>query len=90
VSLERIVLTFKPDGTTEISVTYTYPADADDAALANPGTKKRTATAARMAAHGLRLALEGLEEGSPVWGGFATDMRRSKDMIMVDRKESAA
>jgi hypothetical protein len=55
-----------------------------------PGTKTRTRSATRMAAYGLRRALEGLDKGTPIWGGFATDMRRSKDMIMVDRKESAA
>jgi len=88
LELASLVLTFKPDGTTEISVTYTH----DESEVANPGTKTRTTTAAKMAAHGLRLALEGLEDAKrvPIWGGFATDTRTSKDMIMVDRRESAA
>ena len=89
MTLQRLIVTFKPDGTTEISVTYTH-SEADDAALANPGTKTRTRSATRMAAYGLQRALEGLDKGTPIWGGFATNTRTSRDTIIVDREESAA
>jgi hypothetical protein len=55
-----------------------------------PGTKTRTRSATRMAAYGLRRALEGLDKGTPIWGGFATNTRTSRDTIIVDREESAA
>jgi alanine racemase len=88
MTLQRLIVTFNPDGTTEISVTYTHPAEADEPP--NPGTKKRTTSAARMAAHGLRDALAHLEQGDLVWGGFGTNMKVSRDTLVVNRKEKAA
>jgi hypothetical protein len=85
--LQRLIITFKPDATLEFAVTYAH-GEAEEPP--NPGTKKRTTSAARMAAHGLRLALEGLDKGTPIWGGFATNTRTSRDTIIVDREESAA
>jgi hypothetical protein len=55
-----------------------------------PGTKKRTTSTARMAAHGLRDALAHLEQGDLVWGGFGTNMKVSRDTLVVNRKEKAA
>jgi len=85
--LQKIAVEFKPDATLEFAVTYAH-GEADEPA--NPGTKKRTTTAARMAAHGLRDALAHLEQGALVWGGFGTNMKVSKDLIVVNRKEQAA
>ena len=85
--LKRLVVTFQPDATLEFAVTYAH-GEADEPA--NPGTKKRTTSAARMAAHGLRDALAHLEQGTLVWGGFGTNMKVSRDTIVVNRKEEAA
>jgi hypothetical protein len=85
--LQKIAVEFKPDATLEFAVTYAH-GDLDEPP--NPGTKKRTTNAARMAAYGLQRALEGLDKGAPIWGGFATNTRTSRDLIMVDRKEHAA
>ncbi len=49
-----------------------------------PDTKKKTATAARMARKGLEAALEALGSGPVVWGGFGTNMQVTKDTIIVD------
>lgn len=86
IELREISVTFTVEGI-EISTTYTHQDQ-----IPNPGTKTRTRAATRMAAYGLRRALEGLGDAkrAPVWGGFATDIRRSKDTIMIDREESAA
>jgi len=84
--LREIRVRFTPEGI-EISTTYTHP---DDLEVANPGTKTRTSTAAKMAAHGLRLALEGLETDPLIWGGFATNTRTSKDTVVIDRGDHAA
>ncbi len=86
MALQRIMITFNPDGTLDFAVTYAH----DDHEVANPGTKTRTTTAARMAAEGLRDALAGLETGSLVWGGFGTNMKVSRDTIVIDRREKAA
>jgi len=85
--LQRLIITFKPDATLELAVTYAH-GEADEPA--SPGTRKRTTSAARMAAHGLRDALAHLEQGTLVWGGFGTNMKVSRDTIVVDRKEKAA
>jgi hypothetical protein len=85
--LQRLVITFKPDATLEFAVTYAHGEDGEPP---SPGTKKRTTTAARMAAQGLRDALAHLEQGALVWGGFGTNMKVSRDMIVVNRKEKAA
>ncbi len=83
--LRSIRVTFTREGI-EFAVTYAY--DAHE--LPAPGTKKRTATAERMACKGLEAALEALGSGQVAWGGFGTDTRVSKDTIIVDRKEHAA
>jgi hypothetical protein len=85
--LRRVVVEFKPDATLEFAVTYAH-GEADEPP--NPGTKKRTTSAARMAAHGLRDALAHLEQGALVWGGFGTNMKVSRDTIVVNRREKAA
>ena len=83
-TVEKIVVTFT-GGAIEYSVTYHH-----DAEPANPGTKRRTITAARMARKGLELALAKLDSGAVLWGGFATSMRESEDRIIVERRENAA
>ena len=66
-----------------VSVTYAHSQEQP-----TPGTKKRTATAARMACKGLEAALEALGSGQVTWGGFGTDTRISRDTIIADRKET--
>ena len=83
-TVEKIVVTFT-GGAIEYSVTYHH-----DAEPANPGTKRRTTTAARMARKGLELALAKLDSGAVLWGGFGTDTRQSTDQIIAERKENAA
>ena len=85
--LREISVAFTAEGIM-ISVTYGHRDQ-----IPNPGTKTRSRTATRMAAYGLRLALEGLDKGTPIWGGFATNTRTSKDTIIVDgepKEEDAA
>ena len=84
-TLRELHVVFVVDGTTEIRITYAHRHT-----VPNPGTKTRTATATRMAAAGLRAALESIGSGPVVWGGFGTDTRVSKDTIIVDRGEPAA
>ena len=81
--LERIIVTFHREGV-ELEVRYAH---ADEPPT--PGTKKRTATAVRMARKGLEMALEGLGWGSVAWGGFSTDTRQSTDRVLVDRERAA-
>ena len=83
--LRSITVTFSREGDTEISVAYAHAHE-----LPAPGTKKRTATATEMARKGLEAALEDLGSGPVVWGGFGTDTRVSRDVVLVDRKEHAA
>jgi hypothetical protein len=85
--LRKLTVTFQPDATLEFAVTYAH-GELDEPP--NPGTKKRTTSAARMAAHGLRDALAHLEQGTLVWGGFGTNMKVSRDTIVANRKEKAA
>jgi len=85
--LRELTVTFQPDATLEFAVTYAH-GEADEPP--NPGTKKRTTSAARMAAHGLRDALAHLEQGDLVWGGFGTNMKVSRDTLVANRKEKAA
>jgi hypothetical protein len=78
--LRRVVVTFSADEM-EISATYAHHEE-----LPNPGTKTRTATAARMAAAGLQRALEGLgTDVAAYWGGFETDTRISSTEYSVAR-----
>ncbi len=77
--LRRLTVTFKPEGI-EYAVLYAHTNE-----LPTPGTKTRTTKAATMARTGLETALAGLD-GEVVWGGFGTDTRTSRDMVVVDRK----
>jgi hypothetical protein len=83
--LRSIRVTFDGEGAIEYAVSYQHRDEPP-----SPGTKARTATAARMARKGLEAALEALSSGPMVWGGFATDARKSTDTVMIDRKEHAA
>jgi hypothetical protein len=80
-ALKKLTVTFG-EGDLELAVTYLH-----DGEMPNPATKSRTTIAARMAAVGLRRALESLERGGLLWGGFATNTRESTDQILVERKE---
>jgi hypothetical protein len=84
IELRRVVVTFSAEEM-EISATYAH-----DAEPATPGTKTRTATAARMAAAGLERALEGLGTGvAAVWGGYSTDTRISTDKVIVEHRKAS-
>jgi hypothetical protein len=83
-TLKRVTVTFTPEGI-ELAVGYDH-----DHEPANPGTRGRTTTAARMASAGLRRALEHLNRGTPVWTGFGTDTRQSTDTIVIERGEEQA
>lgn len=76
----RLTVTFAPDGTLEYVVLYQHTVEPP-----TPGTKRRTRTAAAMARTGLETALAGLD-GEVVWGGFGTDTRTSRDVVMVERR----
>jgi hypothetical protein len=56
--LRCVIVTFGPDGGCTYAVTYAH--DAGEESGSGPGTKQRTARAARMARKGLEHALEGL------------------------------
>jgi len=84
--LRSVVATFAGDGSIEYAVTYAHQRDYEPP---NPGTKTRTITAARMARRGLALALERLEgeaASSLAWGGFGTDTRISRDVVLAEAK----
>ncbi len=78
-ALRSVTVTFTPEGL-EYAVTYAHEGEPP-----NPGTKTRTTTAARMARRGLEVALEGLAAGAPAWGGFGTNTKVSRDVVMVER-----
>ena len=82
--LRSIRVTFDDKGI-EYAVTYAHSQEQP-----TPGTKARTARAVTMARKGLEAALEALGSGPVVWGGFGTDTRVSKDIIIADRKERVA
>jgi len=67
VSLQRLVLTFKPEG---IEIRALYRSKCGP----SPGTKARTREAAELARSGLQDALEGLQGGAECVGtsGFTT------------------
>jgi hypothetical protein len=83
-TLKRVTVTFTPEGI-ELAVAYDH-----DHVPANPGTRGRTTTAARMASKGLETALDALDRGQLVWGGFATSTRATEDKVIVEREEHAA
>ena len=80
--VERVTVAFTPEGAIEYSVTYTHTDETP-----NPGTKQRITEASRMAAEGLRHALEGLDKGALLWGGFAQGRAEATDKIIVEGKE---
>ncbi len=75
--LKRLTITFNPKGV-EYAVLYRHTEEPP-----TPGTKKRTGAAASMARAALETALEGLT-GEVLWGGFGTDTRTSRDVVMVE------
>jgi hypothetical protein len=83
--IQRLIISFADDGTTEVSVTYSHQDEP-----ATPGSKKRTQSASQMASAALQRALEGLGTSAVSWGGFGTNTRVSTDKIVIDRKRRAA
>jgi hypothetical protein len=83
--LQRLIITFQPDQSVEYEIFYSHTEE-----LPRPGTKTRTTRATRMARKALETALEGLGNGEVFWGGFGTNERTSKDVVVVDRKGRAA
>jgi hypothetical protein len=79
-SISRVTVTFVPDGSLEVDVTYTHEE------VLTPGSKRRTTSAARMASMALERAQEHLRSGRVIWGGFGTNMRTSTDRILIDKK----
>lgn len=79
--LKAIKVTFTPEGVVEYSIHYLH-----DHEPPTPGSKRRSAAAARMAHKALEIALE-LSKGPPVWAGFATNTRESEDKIIADRAD---
>ncbi len=80
-SLQRLVLTFKPE---ELVVHALYRTDEGP----NPGTKARRREVSGLAREGLREALSALEGDVTVVGtsGYTT----REDIMVANRKESAA
>ena len=76
--LQSVLVRFEWEGV-ELSVTYGHA----ETGQHNPGTKTRTRRAARMARAGLQAALEGLDRGDALWGGYGTDTRESTDRVLV-------
>jgi hypothetical protein len=83
VTLKCVSAVFHPDGTIEYAISYLHTDDPPSA----PGSKGRTTRASRMARRGLESALEGLDKGDVLWGGFGTSMRESTDHVVVERRE---
>jgi hypothetical protein len=81
--LKRVTVTFGDEGTIEYAIHYTH-----NDTLPTPGSKKRTTTATRMAQEALETGLEGLDKGALLWGGFATDTRKSEDRIISEGRAS--
>ena len=76
--LQSVLVRFEREGV-EIAVSYSHR----EPAQPNPGTKTRTRRAARMARAGLQAALEGLDRGDALWGGFGTNVNESTDRVLV-------
>ena len=81
--LKRLTITFTPKGL-EYAVVYDHTDEPP-----TPGTKTRTRRASQMTRKGLEEALRGLE-GDLSWGGFGTDTRTSRDVLVADRRGRAA
>jgi hypothetical protein len=84
--LKRLTISFSHEG-----ISYAVAYEHSEAhEPANPGTRSRTTSAARMASAGLRRALDALDQGTPVWTGFGTNTRQSTDRIVIERGEEHA
>jgi len=75
--LQSVLVRFEREGV-ELSVTYGH-----GYGQPSPGTKKRTRRASRMARAGLQVALDGLDRGDALWGGYGTDTHESTDRVLV-------
>jgi hypothetical protein len=73
-TLRSVLVTFAPDGGVEVAVEYER---GEEETPANPGTKRRTQRASRMATRGLEMVLDDLRTGEVVWGGFPSLHARS-------------
>ncbi len=76
--LQSVLVRFEREGV-EIAVSYSHR----EPGQPNPGTKTRTRRAARMARAGLQAALEGLDRGDVLWGGYGTNTHESTDRVLV-------
>ncbi len=81
--LQSVLVRFEREGV-EIAVSYSHR----EPAQPNPGTKTRTRRAAKMARAGLQTALEGLDRGDALWGGFGTNVNESTDRLLVGEDPS--
>jgi hypothetical protein len=81
IELRRLTISFTRDA---ILYAIEYASDASDNGSSAPGSKARTSRAARIARAGLGLAIEGLDAGEPVWGGFATNTRVHADELIAE------
>ncbi len=82
--LQSVLVRFEREGV-EIAVSYSHL----ETGQPNPGTKTRARRAARMARAGLQTALEGLDRGDALWGGYGTDTHESTDRVLVGEDPSA-
>ena len=82
--LQSVLVRFEREGV-EIAVSYSHR----EPAQPNPGTKTRTRRAARMARAGLQAALEGLDRGDALWGGYGTNTRETTDRFLVGEDPSS-
>ncbi len=76
--LQSVLVRFEREGV-EIAVSYSHL----ETGQPNPGTKTRTRRASRMARAGLQVALDGLDRGDALWGGYGTDTHESTDRVLV-------
>ena len=76
--LQSVLVRFEREGV-EIAVSYSHL----ETGQPNLGTKTRTRRAARMARAGLQAALEGLDRGDVLWGGYGTNTHESTDRVLV-------
>lgn len=79
-TLSGITLAFLAEGGIELRIAYDFEGD-----LPNPGTKTRMKRDKKMALAALKVALEVLEEGEPIWGGFAQGRTRARDTLLVEK-----
>jgi hypothetical protein len=82
--LKSVSVRFLEDDALEYAVLYQHAEGPP-----TPGSKTRTRQAGQMVRKGLTEALESLE-GDLTWGGFATNTRTSRDVVVADRRGRAA